>query len=113
MKTIVVSFCTKDLSTDQIVAKTMNSGQTDFTKAYEFAIAHGGIWNKNMIYTSKEAVSELCPCCGEEVLLIAEKEAQICPNCGKTIIPCALCDMDQVDCSECKLNKEYGTKNLL
>lgn len=46
---------------------------------------------------------ELCPNCEEEVKLKAEFIKQICPSCKEEILPCSLCDMDQVDCSKCPL----------
>lgn len=55
---------------------------------------------------AKNNVTELCPNCEEEVKLKAIFKVQICPNCGKPIKPCALCDMDKVDCSKCPLGGE-------
>ena len=52
-----------------------------------------------------EKVYEHCPHCDSDVLLDAEFRIQTCPNCGEKIKPCALCDMDSVKCSECKLNQ--------
>lgn len=34
----------------------------------------------------------MCPHCGNEVVLYAEKKAQRCPCCEKWIAPCSLCD---------------------
>ncbi len=48
-------------------------------------------------------VYEWCSCCNTEVKLYAVSERQTCPNCGVTILPCALCDCDVVDCAKCHL----------
>ena len=55
---------------------------------------------------AKGSVTEWCPNCEEEAKLKAIFKVQICPNCGKPIKPCALCDMDKVDCSKCPLGGE-------
>ena len=34
---------------------------------------------------------EVCPECGEEVMLDTRFCMQVCPNCGKPIAPCNLC----------------------
>lgn len=34
---------------------------------------------------------EVCPECGEEVVLETKFCMQVCPNCGKPIAPCNLC----------------------
>lgn len=46
-------------------------------------------------------VFEKCPHCEEEVELLNIHELQMCPNCYKVIKPCALCDMDKVECKNC------------
>lgn len=48
-----------------------------------------------------EKVYEMCPHCGEEVVLNAiEKAAQKCPNCGNYTKACCLCGEDK-DCKNC------------
>ena len=57
-------------------------------------------------FEGEKDVYEMCPECETEVKLKAEFKVQTCPNCGKPIKPCAMCDMDKVDCSKCELNDE-------
>lgn len=50
---------------------------------------------------------ELCPYCEQEVYLKdpIKKVYQVCPNCGKMILPCSLCDEDEIThagCSACE-----------
>lgn len=42
---------------------------------------------------------EMCPHCGEEVVLLAEHKAQICPNCKRWIAPCSLCKDCKGNCT--------------
>lgn len=44
--------------------------------------------------------TELCPHCDSEVKIPADYPSN-CPNCGKTILPCSMCNMDQVNCNRC------------
>lgn len=47
---------------------------------------------------------ELCPYCEQEVYLKdpIKKVYQACPNCGKMILPCSLCDEDEISCEACE-----------
>lgn len=56
-------------------------------------------------------VYELCPLCEEEVKLQAKSEVQRCPECGKWIAPCAMCDLDVVICSDCKIAQQADLLN--
>lgn len=48
-------------------------------------------------------VTELCPCCDQEVKLEPKRYVlQRCPKCGAPIRTCSLCDCDIVDCSKCQ-----------
>lgn len=48
-------------------------------------------------------VTELCPCCDQEVKLEPKRYVlQRCPKCGAPIRVCSLCDCDIVDCSKCQ-----------
>ena len=38
-------------------------------------------------------------------LLKMNGEMKYCPYCGKRLLPCVLCDMNEVKCSKCELNK--------
>ena len=49
----------------------------------------------------KNIVYEMCPYCDKEVKLEAKLHEQYCPNCNQIIKPCALCDMDTVNCNKC------------
>ena len=52
-------------------------------------------------------VTELCPCCDQEVKLEPKRYIlQRCPKCGAPIRACCLCDCDVVNCSECQ--KKYA-----
>ncbi len=46
-------------------------------------------------------ITELCPNCGVEVDIKEGCIKQNCPNCGKRILPCSLCNMDEVNCKDC------------
>jgi predicted RNA-binding Zn-ribbon protein involved in translation (DUF1610 family) len=50
-------------------------------------------------------ISEWCPKCNTEVELEESFTTQICPNCNKEILPCCMCDNDEVNCNECPLEK--------
>ena len=46
---------------------------------------------------------ELCPECEQEVYLKdpIKKVYQACPNCGKMILPCSLCEENEMNCANC------------
>lgn len=46
---------------------------------------------------------ELCPECEQEVYLKdpVRKFYQACPNCGKLILPCSLCEENEMNCANC------------
>ena len=51
-------------------------------------------------------VSELCGNCGQEVFIDCDIIG-ICPFCGKEILPCSICDWDNINCqNECPFRKE-------
>lgn len=54
--------------------------------------------NKKKEYKS---VWEVCPHCEREVKLPAKKGWNLCPECGNLILACAMCDMDNVNCTRC------------
>jgi len=45
--------------------------------------------------------TEWCDVCGMETEI--SQYGGYCDYCGKFLIPCSLCDMDKVNCSECEL----------
>ena len=48
-------------------------------------------------------VIERCPHCEKEVKLDAvQYKLQKCPNCKAKILPCAMCDLNKVNCSTCR-----------
>lgn len=51
-----------------------------------------------------KSVWELCPNCENEVALYPKLIMQVCPICYEKIKPCAMCDMDNVDCIQCPLD---------
>ena len=54
-------------------------------------------------------IIELCPHCGDEVVLKSIFANQVCPCCGKLISPCSLCDCNRCDCQNCPLQKTLFT----
>ena len=57
---------------------------------------------------------EVCPDCGEEVMLDAELKVQTCPNCGMRIVPCSMCracDTDKPFCTNCCLCYQAELEN--
>lgn len=46
---------------------------------------------------------ELCPYCENEVKLVGAKKKvyQECPVCKKQILPCNLCEQEEMNCGEC------------
>ena len=48
--------------------------------------------------------AEVCPHCNVEVLI--NRNGEKCKHCGKFLLPCNLCDMNKVNCNECKFEKE-------
>lgn len=58
-----------------------------------------------------DPVDEVCPHCGNEVVLKSEFRAQRCPECGKWIAPCSLCDSDHCDCRNCPVAREARKLN--
>lgn len=60
----------------------------------------------NYIKTSyNDEIVELCPHCGDEVVLKSIFANQVCPCCGNLISPCSLCDCNRCDCKNCPLQK--------
>lgn len=58
---------------------------------------------------------EVCPCCEQEVLLQNPKKftPQPCPLCGEEILPCSLCDeQDMKHCDECPVKMFRKEKKL-
>ena len=60
---------------------------------------------------------EVCPHCGEEVMLDAELKVQTCPNCHKRIVTCSMClacdaPGESNYCSTCCLCYQAHQENL-
>lgn len=56
--------------------------------------------------------TEWCPDCEnesdyteKELIKIQETHVCVCKHCGKTILACALCDTNEVNCSKCPFEK--------
>ena len=69
-----------------------------------------GLLNVLKLKSNKEAIMsdliyELCPVCGNEVLLDNNFTPQQCPSCQSIIYPCSICPQPQ-DCNKCPLEKE-------
>lgn len=65
--------------------------------------------NSKHIYTY-----EVCPYCGEEVMLEAELKVQTCPVCGRRIVACSMCracDSGGDYCSKCCLTYQAEREN--
>lgn len=61
-----------------------------------------------------EHAYEVCPHCGEEVMLEPELKVQTCPNCGKRIVTCSMCracDTEDNYCSKCCLCYQAEMEN--
>lgn len=59
-----------------------------------------------IILTDKEDTCfEWCPKCENEVRISTEGVSK-CPICGRSIKPCSMCDMNEVNCSKCKITKK-------
>lgn len=65
--------------------------------------------NKNMInnlekidlnFVNENEITEWCDECGMESVI--SKNGGYCEHCGKYLLPCSLCDIDKVDCNNCK-----------
>lgn len=50
-----------------------------------------------------ETFFEKCHHCDSKVELTTKFKRHQCPDCKKWIKPCALCDLDLVDCDKCYL----------
>lgn len=67
----------------------------------------------NVHEDNDEVTYEMCPHCGNEVVLKAELSVQKCPSCGKYIVCCSMCDECLQDCpyeEEAKRLNEKGGK---
>ena len=52
---------------------------------------------------SEDEIIEWCDKCGMESVI--SNNGGYCKHCGKYLLPCSLCDMDKVDCDNCKYKK--------
>ncbi len=52
----------------------------------------------------KKKVTEWCSHCDREVKIHGDRISK-CPYCKTSIRPCMLCDMDIVNCNDCKFDK--------
>lgn len=51
------------------------------------------------------ATHEICPHCENEVPLLNKLIKQVCPNCNEEIYPCSMCDIDNLNCNNCPIEK--------
>lgn len=61
-----------------------------------------------------EHAYEVCPHCGEEVMLEPELKVQTCPNCGRRIVTCSMCracDTGERYCALCCLDYQAKVEN--
>ena len=48
-------------------------------------------------------IDEWCDNCGMDTRI--SENGGNCEYCGKFLLPCSLCDMDKVNCKNCKFEK--------
>ena len=48
----------------------------------------------------KDRIIEYCDNCGQETEI--DRNGGYCEHCNKWLKPCSLCDMDKVNCANCK-----------
>lgn len=70
---------------------------------------HMAIETLDEVVEVPDCTYELCPWCGNEVVLLNEFKWQICGECGTHIKPCSICPRDAMDCNKCKLDKNTNT----
>jgi predicted RNA-binding Zn-ribbon protein involved in translation (DUF1610 family) len=46
-------------------------------------------------------IQEYCSRCEQEVTIKAGFVKQECPSCGNPILPCSLCDKNEINCNKC------------
>lgn len=46
-------------------------------------------------------ITEYCSHCEQEVEIKAGFVKQNCPKCDKPILPCNLCDNNEINCNDC------------
>lgn len=54
-------------------------------------------------------ITELCSNCDTEVEIKHGCVKQQCPNCNKNILPCSMCDHNEIDCNDCVFKEELET----
>lgn len=59
---------------------------------------------KEYIEKHFKKIIELCPYCGEERRISIN--GGNCKHCKKFILPCSNCDMDKVNCTQCKFENK-------
>ena len=57
----------------------------------------------NLDFVSEDEIVEWCNNCENESVI--SRNGGYCEHCGKYLLPCSLCDMDKVDCNNCKFTK--------
>ena len=51
-------------------------------------------------------IEEWCPRCEQEVKIKRGFIKQNCPICGRKILPCSLCDNNEINCNNCLAEEE-------
>lgn len=46
-------------------------------------------------------INEYCPHCNKEVKIKCGFVKQECPECKLDMLPCSLCDTNEIDCRKC------------
>lgn len=101
-----------DISGDLLVAEYCNiSLKEAMSRIHKmFPNADEGIFFYKMVANGNLSVfdycDELCPECNSQVTIPIDRPSR-CPNCGKTILPCGMCNMDKIVCSQDCPFKDY------
>lgn len=95
----------EELSIDNIEVVEFLLSELDYIKRYENDYyLHEKEWVEKTALEIGLITAELCPHCNEEVLI--NRKGGKCSVCGHFLKPCSLCDMDKVNCNECKIGGE-------
>lgn len=89
----------KDLTSKKNIVGEATLTMTDCTDGFTWTCEFDDIT------TPERWVWEWCDNCSNDVIIDSSRPS-LCPICRKPIKPCAMCDMDKVNCDECKFDKE-------
>ena len=58
-------------------------------------------------------ITEWCSSCENEVELKEGFVKQKCPSCGELLLPCSMCNQDEINCSNCLAEKDKYTQGKI